>query len=332
MITRPLRIVLIGCAALMSAAVIAILALALPAKLDVPTTVFIARGTSLAAAVDSVDRHVPLPTPLIAKIALRVMARITQRTVQAGWYVLQPGDSQWDVIVGVLSGQRRPHVRVTIPEGLTYREIARILYRKAEIDTAAFVAWCEEDSVIQRYAQGAPSMEGYLMPETYDILWRDEASHVAMLMARQAQRVWGSLNAPDDRHRTLTLASIVQAEAASIPEMPRIAGVYTNRLDRGMRLEADPTVQYGLGMKRRVRYRDLNEAHSYNTYVHTGLPPGPISNPGKAAMQAALAPEQHRFLFFVARGDGTGKHRFSITGAEHIANVALYRRERDRKP
>jgi UPF0755 protein len=245
--------------------------------------------------------------------------------------MIQPGDSQWDVVLGVFSGKRRPHERVTIPEGLTYREIARVLARKAEIDSAAFVAWCEEDSVIQRFAPGAPSMEGYLMPETYDILWRDDAASVATMMAVQAQHTWTSLGSPEDRHRALTLASIVQSEAASVPEMPRIAGVYANRLRIGMRLEADPTVQYAIGAKRRVLYRDLAASHAYNTYIHVGLPPGPISNPGKAAMQAALLPERHAFLFFVAKGDGSGTHYFSTNGAQHIKNVAMYRRERSRQ-
>lgn len=327
---RPFRIVILASAAIVIAAVLCALCLVLPVKLDVPTVVFIARGTAVAGAIDSVDHQAPLPTPAIAKIALRVIARVTQRSIQPGWHQLQPDDTQWDVLVALLSGKRRPHMRVTIPEGLNYREIARLLYRKAEIDSTRFVQWCEDDSVRRRFAPQAPSMEGYLMPDTYDILWRDEASAVASMMARQAQRMWSSLNTDVDRHRTLTLASIVQSEAASVPEMPRIAGVYANRLQRGMRLEADPTVQYGLGMKRRVLYRDLDDLNAYNTYIHTGLPPGPIANPGKAAVEAALNPERHSYVFFVARGDGSGTHRFSTNGAEHMSNVRLYRRERGR--
>jgi UPF0755 protein len=327
---RPLRIIILCCAALAIAVALVSVSLMLPVKLDVPTRVFIARGTTVAGAVDSVHAYAPLPTPTIAKIALRLIARVTQRSVQPGWHQILPSDTEWDVLVALLSGKRRPHMRVTIPEGLTYREIARLLARKAEIDSAAFVRWCENDSVVQRYAPGAPSMEGYLMPETYDLLWRDEATSVGATMARQAQRVWSSLGTTSQRHQTLTLASIVQSEAAAVSEMPRIAGVYANRLQQGMRLEADPTVQYALGMKRRVLYRDLEDRNAFNTYMHTGLPPGPISNPGKAAMQAALNPERHAFLFFVARGDGSGMHRFGTNGAQHLQNVRLYRRERGR--
>jgi UPF0755 protein len=131
------------------------------------------------------------------------------------------------------------------------------------------------------------------------------------------------------KHDLLTLASIVQTEAAQVDEMPRIAGVYSNRLDRGMKLEADPTVQYALGAKRRLRYRDLDVSSAYNTYAHAGLPPGPIANVGLDAIKASLEPEQHNFMFFVA--DGTGRHRFATTGAQHLRNVALYRAERRRQ-
>lgn len=327
---RPLRIIILCCAALAVAVALVSSSLVLPVSLDVPTTVFIARGTTAAGAVDSIHAHAPLPTPTIAKIALRVIARVTQRSVQPGWHQILPSDTEWDVLVALLTGKRRPHMRVTIPEGLTYREIARLLKQKAEIDSAQFVQWCENDSVVQRYAPGSPSMEGYIMPETYDLLWRDEAPSVGSTMARQAQRVWSSLGTTSSRHQTLTLASIVQSEAASVQEMPRIAGVYANRLRLGMKLEADPTVQYALGMKRRVLYRDLEDRNAYNTYMHSGLPPGPISNPGKAAMQAALNPERHSFLFFVARADGSGTHRFGKNGKEHLQNVQLYRRERGR--
>ena len=123
-------------------------------------------------------------------------------------------------------------------------------------------------------------------------------------------------------------ASIVQAETGAIEEMPRIAGVYANRLTRGMRLEADPTVQYGLGIKRRLLYRDLDKPHAYNTYVHSGLPPGPINCPGREALVATLNPESHNYIFFVARGDGSGMHNFAITGAEHALNVKRYRATR----
>ncbi len=323
---RPLRriLVLVMLASLVGAAGI-VWTLHRPLPINGERVVHIARRTTIAGAIDSIDAQCTLPTPALVRMTARLMARITQRPVHHGWYRFTSSDSQWDVVTALLSGRRRPAIRVTIPEGLTYREIASILQRKAEIDSSAFVSWCEQDSVVAKYTDDAPSMEGYLMPDTYDVLWRDDASAIGERLAERARSIWNELNVRTSRKEGLTLASIVQAEAANVAEMPAIAGVYSNRLKRGMRLEADPTVQYGIGVKRRVLYRDLDDSHAYNTYLHTGLPPGPIGNPGADAIKAALHPAEHQFMYFVARGDSTGLHRFARTGAEHMENVRLYR-------
>lgn len=303
-------------------------ALQRPLPINGERVVHIPRRTTIAGAVDSIDAQCTLPTPAIVRMTARLLARVTQRPVHHGWYVFTSSDTQWDVVTALLSGRRKPAIRVTIPEGLTYREIASVLQRKAEIDSSEFVAWCENDSVVKKFTHDAPSMEGYLSPNTYDVLWRDDAGAVGERLATELQSVWGSVNPEQSRKTILTLASIVQAEAANVSEMPKIAGVYANRLRRGMKLEADPTVQYGIGMKRRVMYRDLDDAHAYNTYLHAGLPPGPIGNPGADAIKAAINPADHQFLYFVARGDGSGLHRFARTGSEHMENVRLYRRAR----
>lgn len=326
---RPLRriLILIVLTATIGATGI-VWALQRPLPINGECVVHIARKTTIAGAVDSIDAQCTLPTPALVRMTARLLARVTQRPVHHGWYVFTSNDSQWDVVMALLSGRRRPAIRVTIPEGLTYREIAGILQRKAEIDSSAFVSWCEQDSVVAKYTDDAPSMEGYLMPDTYDVLWRDDPQAIGDRLAERARSIWTEMNVQDSRKERLTLASIVQAEAANVTEMPAIAGVYTNRLTRGMRLEADPTVQYGIGVKRRVLYRDLDDSHAYNTYLHTGLPPGPIGNPGTDAIKAALDPAKHQYLYFVARGDGSGLHRFARTGAEHMENVRLYRKAR----
>jgi UPF0755 protein len=297
--------------------------------------VYIARSTSIAAAVDTVGRHVMLPTPWLTSITARVAARLTARRIQAGWYQFHTGDTQLDVLRALFSAHRRPTVRVTIPEGLTFTEIAGLLQRTANVDSVSFHRWCESDSVCQHFGVQGGSMEGYLMPNTYELFLREDAAIVGTQLARAFAATWDReaevLLATSGRtkHAILTLASIVQTEAAVADEMPRIAGVYVNRLERDMKLEADPTVQYALGAKRRLRYRDLDISSAYNTYVHTGLPPGPIANAGFQAIKAALEPEQHNYLFFVA--DGAGRHRFATNGMQHLRNVALYRAERRRQ-
>lgn len=285
--------------------------------------------------MDTVSRHLILPTPQLTVVAAKVAARLSSRRIQAGWYQFRKGDTQLDVLKALFSAHRRPTVRVTIPEGLTFMEIAATLKRIAKVDSAAFHRWCENDSVCQRYGVPAGSMEGYLKPDTYEFFVREDAASVGARMAKAFATMWereaeGRLRASGrTKHDLLTLASIVQTEAAYVDEMPRIAGVYTNRLDRGMKLEADPTVQYALGAKRRLRYRDLDVSSKYNTYMHTGLPPGPIANVGIDAIKATLEPEEHNYMFFVA--DGSGRHRFASTGSQHLRNVALYRAARRRQ-
>ncbi len=300
--------------------------------------VYVPRGSSVVSAVDTIDAQCSLPSASLVSLSARVLARLSGRTIQSGWYVFTNTSTQLDVLKALFSGHLRPARRVTIPEGLHIREIGGIVARALDIDSASFVDIAERDSVQRSFGVEGTSMEGYLKPDTYEFFWREDAAVVVTRMAREFQSMWNreceGLLASSGRtkHEIVTLASIVQAEAATTSEMPRIAGVYANRLSRGMRLEADPTVQYGLGQRRRLLYRDLDDASRYNTYVVEGLPPGPINNPGLEALRAALRPEEHDYLFFVARGDGSGLHTFARNGQEHLLNVRRYRRNRSLAP
>jgi len=142
--------------------------------------------------------------------------------------------------------------------------------------------------------------------------------------------VWKELGAPAGAHRLVTLASLVEKETALAGERPVIASVYRNRLAIGMKLDCDPTIIYAALLEKRYRgaifQSDLASTNSYNTYQHAGLPPGPIANPGKRSLEAALAPAETKFLYFVARPDGTGAHQFSAGLDQHQRAVARYRR------
>jgi UPF0755 protein len=275
-------------------------------------TVFVPRNASIVAAIDSANAHCPMPTPWLVKLVARVRTRLSPLPIQSGWYVFRMGDSQLDVLEALLTGRLRPSVRVTLREGLTSWETAHILARELEIDSAELEGACD-------------SLEGYLFPNTYQFFWREES---AVVVKRLVDEFHTQLGDSLPSREELVLASIVQSEAAQESEMPRIAGVYVNRLRKGMKLEADPTVQYGLRMRARVLYEHLATDHPWNTYLHTGLPPTPIGNPGLAAIRAAMHPERHDYLFFVARGDGSGLHRFAKTFGEHLKNVQLYRKAR----
>jgi UPF0755 protein len=296
--------------------------------------VYVPRNASILTALDSVQAHANVVAPWLARLAARVIGRTSNRSVHAGWYKLDSAARTIDAITMLFSAAQRPAVRVTLPEGVTIYEMASILARTAEVDSARFVAWCTSSEVTQDANLDAASMEGYLMPDTYDVHWREEAEVVGNMLHTTFLRRWTRdivpllSNGERTQHQLLTLASIVQAEAAVEDEMERIAGVYVNRLNIGMKLEADPTVQYGLGRRHRVLYNHLESESPYNTFRHTGLPPGPINNPGIAAIRAAIKPEAHHYLYFVAHGDGSGRHRFASSGAEHVRNVGLYRRRR----
>lgn len=272
----------------------------------------------------------------VVRGGVRLGLLVTGRSIQPGVYDVDPDATAFDVIRMMVAGDREPLVKVTIPEGFTIERIASRLSARASIDSAAFVAWCTADSVRKRYGVKAPSMEGFLMPDTYFVIRFDEVEYVGQMMASQARRVWlglpgiDSTSDWDTRLRLTTLASIVQLEAAVDDEMPTIAGVYANRLRIGMLLQADPTVQYLTGRDRITGTELRDVANRYNTYIHRGLPPGPIGNPGRLALEAACSPQQHDWLFFVARGDSTRRHRFARTLAEHNANVRLYREARRR--
>ncbi|HUV36581.1 MAG TPA: endolytic transglycosylase MltG [Patescibacteria group bacterium] len=246
-----------------------------------------------------------------------------ERRIQAGRYLFMRGESVAAVLDKLASGAV-DYTRVVIPEGFMVTEIAAVLRMEAEIDSAAFMELAYDDSVLARFGIEAPSLEGYLFPDTYLFSWPLTPRDVIERMVHRFREVYDdSMQALADsvgfgENEAVTLASIIQAEAVYDSEMPRISAVYHNRLERGWRLEADPTVAYAIGgVRRRLYYKDLRAASPYNTYRVHRLPPGPICSPGRAAILAAVQPQAGSdYLYFVA--DGTGRHYFSKTLREHL--------------
>jgi UPF0755 protein len=256
-----------------------------------------------------------------------LFARVTgsERTLKAGPYALRQRSS-WTAALGALTRGEVLTQRLTIPEGF---RLAQIAPRVAELSNAP-IEWV--DALLATPGLDAalgvpgPGLEGYLFPDTYYFAFGVGARTQFEAMVARYKNVW----TPARRARLdslgmteaqiVTLASIVQAEARLAEEMPRIAGVYHNRLRLGMLLQADPTVLYALGgVRRRVLYRDLEVDSPYNTYLNLGLPPGPICNPGLTAIEAALDPlPDTEELYFVAAQDGSGRHLFSRTYREHV--------------
>lgn len=247
--------------------------------------------------------------------------RSVDQNIRVGRYEFKTGQDLDYILSHLASGDGGTQT-VTIPEGLTIPEVASILKAHAQIDSARFVQLANSPESVRKMGVDAPSLEGYLFPNTYqlyvgmspDFILKEMTSLFQRVFTKayrqRAEKLGYSLN------EIVTLASIVEQEAQVSEERKVISGVFHNRLRTGIRLDADPTVQYALGQPNtKLLKRHLGTPSPYNTYIHTGLPPGPICSPGLASIRAALYPETVPYLFFVARGDGS--HIFSKSNQEH---------------
>jgi UPF0755 protein len=259
--------------------------------------------------------------------------RGSDRRIKAGTYALGGGETPGEILEKLVLGDIF-RVSVTIPEGFMHTQIAGAL-AAAGIDSAVFAGLTNDEEARKTLGVAAPSLEGYLFPDTYLIPVGMTPMEAAAMMRARLDEVFEEKMARRaeelsmTRHQVLTLASIIQAEARLSGEMPLVSAVYHNRLRNGIRLEADPTVAYAMGgYKGRLYYKDLEIESPYNTYEHAGLPPGPICAPGKASIEAALYPDTTcRAVYFVAKGDGG--HIFSLTLEEHLAAVESVKRSRN---
>ena len=253
-------------------------------------------------------------------------------SMQVGEYAISPASSVEEILRQIARGQVVTY-EVAIPEGLTAAEIGERVAEAGLADAEAFAAAVADPDLAAALGLPAPHLEGYLFPETYRMPRGLAAEAVARLMVEHFLEAWAELEPlASERglsmHELVTLASIVEKETGAAHERPLIASVFHNRLDRGMRLESDPTTIYGIpdfdGNLRRVHLED--ESNPYNTYRIAGLPPGPIASPGLASLRAVVEPADSDYLFFVSRNDGT--HVFSRTYREHARRVDEYQRRR----
>lgn len=249
--------------------------------------------------------------------------------IKPGRYSAPRGLSSYSLLL-YLHTRPQDEVRVMIPNGVEQHKIAAIIAANLDIDSTAFMAATRNRALLSRLGIKANDTEGYLFPGTYNFPWASTPEEVITFLSGQLQ-AFGREN-PVKRaflkemseHQILTLASIVEAETPVDSEKPVIAGVYLNRLRKNMRLQADPTVQYVLaGDGRHLYFKDLFIDSPYNTYLHTGLPPGPICNPGAASIRAVLNPSEHSYLYFVATGNGG--HYFAPDFAAHSENIRKYK-------
>lgn len=289
----------------------------------------IRRGETFDHIVDSLYSKKIIPSRRNFQIAAMLYG--AEKKIKAARYYIPNDLSYLDLLDFFIDGKPEFIKEVKVRSGLTIKWMAWRLQHDAGIDSAKFVELCKNKYFVDSLGFKFNTLQGYLFPGDYYLYENSTAKETVDTMLNHFQKFWvDSLKLQASKlgysiHQILTLASIVKGETDDVSEMPVIAAVYYNRLKLGMKLQADPTVQYlqPNGWKK-LTYKDLQIDSPYNTYLYAGLPPGPINNPGKGAILAVLYPDNNKYLYFVA--DGTGGHKFAKTYYEHLKNVRKYRR------
>lgn len=295
---------------------------------------YVSRRADYAALTDS------LMPSLRHRWAFRIYAKRLNlaNRFQPGHYVLYPGMSVKEVVRMLKLGEQSP-VRVTVNNVRTPAQLAGKLARQLDTDSVSWLATLTNKDMAASVQFDSLTFFSMFIPDSYEFYWTVSPESFVRRMRREYDRFWtperDSLRkrANLSRLEVMTLASIVYEETRKTDEMPRIAGVYLNRLRKRIPLQADPTVKYALqdfGL-RRILYRHLKYPSPYNTYVHRGLPPSPICMPSKSAIDAVLRFEQHDYLYFCARPTFDGYHNFARTLREHSANARAYSAELNKR-
>jgi len=257
--------------------------------------------------------------------------------VQAGKAEFLTGNGVMNAVQGLMKATTI-ELSVTIPEGLTIEQSAsRIARVFSSVDTSKFISLCNDPEFIKKLNVDAPSLEGFLFPETYRFAENVSEEFIITRMVQAFDKCYESLTHSElsekfTKLQLVTIASIVEREATLASEQTRIAAVFHNRIRIGYPLGADPTVRYALKkFNGPLTVSDLNTSSPYNTRKYKGIPPGPICSPGKGALQAALTPMETKDLYFVAKWDGSGEHDFSKTNEEHNRKKLLIRDYNDKR-
>lgn len=251
-----------------------------------------------------------------------------KRSLKAGEYLFERPATIIDIHRRLERGDIYTHT-VVVPEGFTMFDIAGAIEQSGLGSREDFLKVAQSDTdLIKDLAPQATSLEGYLFPDTYEFTRTQSMREIATLMVHHFRQVANTIGLTTDVHPTVTMASIVEKETAAPAERPLVASVYYNRLTKRMALDADPSVIYAELLAKTysgaLHHDDMQTKSPYNTYRCPGLPPGPIANPGRGSLEAAMHPATSNFLYFVS--DGNGQHRFARSLEEHNQNVNAYRR------
>ncbi len=303
-----------------------------PSTVSTDTVVYIPKGAGVRNIKTLLSQKGLIRDDIRFLILTRISGAATR--LRAGEYLIPPHLKPLQILRILEKGEVVRH-HITIPEGMTIRQIAGILEKDNWIDPDLFSELSSDKQFIQTLGLELNNLEGYLFPDTYSLARGEVTEHKLLtMMVNRFLEVWKDITADLAmdivRHQIVILASIVEKETAAQDERPLIARVFLNRLEKRMRLQSDPTVIYGIeDFSGNLTRDDLRRKTPYNTYLISGLPAGPICNPGKESIMAVLRPADAPYLYFVSKNDGT--HQFSSTLREHNRAVKKYQKGKTRQ-
>jgi UPF0755 protein len=308
----------------------------MPVEASEEVTIDIPPGSSALTIADKLEQSGVIRDALVFRGYVKYKG--VENDFQAGTYVFPRGIALDDVISKLTKGDVvRDTVRFTIPEGLSVLQVADRLAKQGIVDRETFLKEINEGQFDFAWLSDIPQsseerpyrLEGFLFPETYEVDKGSTEHEIIRRMLSQFDKEWKpewreELNKKDlSLYEIVTLASIVEREVVADKERPIVAGIFYNRLKDGWMLQSCATVQFVLGKQRdRITFADLEVKSPYNTYIHEGLPPGPIASPGRASLKSVVYPEATDYYFFVTKKDGSQEHLFARTFAEHQKNDA----------
>ena len=304
------------------------LGLATRSVVNEKSEIFIPSGSSYEKVISLLDEA---GVERVGVVNLVGRLKRLDRNPKAGHYTLHKGATPLTIVNMLRSGAQTP-IRLTFNNTRTLEQLAGRIAGQLEVDSLALLEHLREPSTAAKYSIEPEEVIGLFIPNTYEVWWNSSPEALTDRMAKEWERFWNEERTAKlsrtklSRMEVVTLASIVYEETKSVGEMPKIAGVYINRLRRGMPLQACPTAKYAVGdfTIKRVLHKHTQTPSPYNTYLHRGLPPGPICTPSIAAIDAVLGYTDHKYLYFCAKEDFSGRHNFSTNLAQHNAYSRRY--------
>ncbi len=256
-------------------------------------------------------------------------------TVRSGRYKIKPGWSSKELVRHLAKGGQEP-VKVVLNNEKTPQQVAAKIAKVFEFDSTKYITAFNDEALLDSLGFKKETLMCYFLPNTYEMYWNTDPRKFLERMSKEFKRFWNesriakakALNMTPEQ--AVTMASIVDGESNHAEEQAKVAGAYLNRYVRGIKLQADPTVQYalmqieGTSSFRRLMNSDYLVSHPYNTYMNVGLPPGPVNMPSPTSIEAVLNPEKHNYIYFVAKPDASGYHNYAETFEQHLVNVKIY--------